>query len=131
MNREKAVEYIKGMDDEDLIMLVQEINSYNGNLDDLAYYPFDEEFFSMAFTDPMEAARATFFGDIQSWSDEYIKFNAYGNLESRSEYQVAAECRDYADEIVDAIESDYNHLDLPDELYDIIVEDEEEEEGEQ
>ena len=128
MNREKAVEYIKGMDDEDLIMLVREINSYNGNLDDITYYTFDEDFFENFFDDPMEAARATFFGDIQSWSDEYIKFNAYGNLESRSEYQVAAECREYADEIVDALESDYNQIDLPDELYDLIAEDEEEEE---
>lgn len=131
MNREKVVEYIKNMDDEDIIMLVQDINSYSGNLEDLAYYPFDEEFFSSAFTDPMEAARATFFGDIQSWSDDYIKFNAYGNLESRSDYQVAAECRDYADEIADAIESDYNHLDLPDELYDLVVEDEGEGDEEQ
>ena len=56
MNREKVVEYIKNMDDEDIIMLVQDINSYSGNLEDLAYYPFDEEFFSSALTDPMEAA---------------------------------------------------------------------------
>lgn len=128
MNREKAVEYIKGMDDEDLIMLVQEINSYNGNLDDIAYYPFDEEFFSSAFTDPMEAARATFFGDIRNWGDEYIHFNGYGNLESRDTVGLAMDYRDYADDIVDAIGDDYNQIDLPDELYDLIAEDEEEEE---
>ena len=27
---------------------------------------FDEDFFEMAFSNPMEAARATFFGDIQN-----------------------------------------------------------------
>lgn len=54
-------------------------------------YNFDEEFFDMAFSSPMDAARATFFGNIQSWNDEYIRFNAYGNLESLSEYDVQGE----------------------------------------
>lgn len=48
---------------------------------------FDEEFFDTFFENkPMEAARATFFGNIENWADDYIKFNAYGNLESVSEY---------------------------------------------
>ena len=54
-------------------------------------YDFDEEFFDMAFSSPIEAARATFFGNIQSWNDEYIRFNAYGNLESLSEYDAKGE----------------------------------------
>ena len=124
MNKEKAIEFIKNMDDEEIISLVQEINSYNGNLDFLDYQPFDEEFFHVYFNDPYEAARATFFGEVRNWNDAYIRFNAYGNLESASDWEVAKECRDYADEIVDAMESDYNKLDIPDELFDIFAEEE-------
>ena len=60
---------------------------------------FDEEFFDMAFSNPMEAARATFFGDIENWSDEYIRFNGYGNLESVSAYDVDDEIDGYLEEI--------------------------------
>lgn len=54
-------------------------------------YNFDDEFFDMAFSSHMDAARAVFFGKIESWSDEYIRFNAYGNLESLSEYEAEGE----------------------------------------
>lgn len=60
---------------------------------------FDEDFFEMAFSNPMEAARATFFGDIKNWSDEYIRFNGYGNLESVSAYDVDEEIEGYLEEI--------------------------------
>ena len=49
----------------------------------------------------MEAARATFFGKIDSWNDEYIKFNGYGNLESMDEYEVLEKIDDYLEEIFD------------------------------
>ena len=64
-------------------------------------YSFDEEFFEINFSDPMEAARATFFGKIESWMDEYIHFDAYGNLESLSEYEVLGEIEYYIEEIFD------------------------------
>ena len=60
---------------------------------------FDEDFFNTYFSNPMEAARATFFGKIESWCDEYIKFNAYGNLESMTEYDVLEEIDNYLEEI--------------------------------
>jgi rubrerythrin len=60
---------------------------------------FDEEFFELAFSNPMEAARATFFGDIQNWSDEYIRFDGYGNLESVNAYDVDEEIEGYLGEI--------------------------------
>ena len=62
---------------------------------------FDEEFFEIFFTNPMEVCRATFFGKIDSWSDEYIKFNGYGNLESMDEYDVLEEIDNYLEEIFD------------------------------
>ena len=62
---------------------------------------FDDEFFNIYFSSPMEAARATYFGHIESWSDEYIRFNAYGNLESLSEYEVLGEIENELEEIFD------------------------------
>lgn len=88
----------------------------HGDSDNMLY-SFDEEFFSMSFSNPMEAARATFFGNIESWSDEYIRFNAYGNLESLSDYKAESEIEDYIEDI-------FEH---PDVWEDYIDDDEDEE----
>lgn len=50
--------------------------------DTLDWVPFDDEFFNTYFDDPYEAASAVFFGNIKNWNDDYIRFNAYRNLES-------------------------------------------------
>ena len=55
-------------------------SEYQENIID--WVPFDDEFFNTYFDDPYEAARAVFFDDIKNWNDDYIRFNAYRNLES-------------------------------------------------
>lgn len=45
---------------------------------------FDENFFDNFFSDKMEVCRATAYGEV-NFSDEYIRLNAYGNLESFGE----------------------------------------------
>lgn len=82
--------------------LAREVNSYDGSLEHLDVYEFDDEFFDTFFEGkPLEAARATFFGDIQNWMDEYIRFNGYGNLESLSDYAYDKEVQESADEIIE------------------------------
>ena len=51
------------------------------------WYDFDEEFFETFLHDatPYEVSRMTYFGKIHSWGDPYIRFNAYGNLETTDE----------------------------------------------
>ena len=51
------------------------------------WFNFDEEFFETFLHDksPYDVALMTYFGKIQSWSDPYIRFNAYGNLETTDE----------------------------------------------
>lgn len=64
---------------------VEELYNDLDDKDDLAcseWLSFDEEFFSIYFKDPYEAARSTYFGNIRSWNDNYVRFNGYGNLES-------------------------------------------------
>lgn len=60
-------------------------------------FSFDEEFFETFFSgsNAMEVARAVYFGNIQNWNDEYIKFNGYGNLESMSAYDAVKDTEDY------------------------------------
>lgn len=68
-------------------------------LPDEQLFTFDEEFFNTFFSSPLEAVQAAFFGNIESWNDEFIRFNGYGNLESLSEYQAAEHADDYTEEI--------------------------------
>ena len=72
----------------------------HGNSDDMIQ-SFDEDFFDTYFSNAMEAVRAAFFGKIKSWMDKYIRFNAYGNLESMDEYDVSEEIDNYLKEIFD------------------------------
>lgn len=51
--------------------------------------------------DPVEAARATFFGKIQNWNDDYFYINGVGNFESMNEYQFQKMLEDNANEIID------------------------------
>ena len=88
MKKESLLNEIKGLLLNDLDTLkdvVRELNSWNGCLDYLEVYENDEEFFDMFFEGrSAEVARAIYYGDY-NYNDEYVKFNAYENLESLSE----------------------------------------------
>jgi hypothetical protein len=100
MTYETFVEKFKELSTSEKIAIFNEYCLEYGDSDNMLN-SFDEEFFNTYFSDPMEAARATFFGDIKSWSDEYIRFNGYGNLESVSAYDVDEEIEGYLEEIFD------------------------------
>lgn len=97
---EKFTEEFKNLTEREKIAIYNEYCLEHGDSDEMLY-DFDEEFFEMAFEgkEPMEICRATFFGNITSWSDEYIRFNAYGNLESLSEYDAVEVAEDHVNEI--------------------------------
>ena len=63
---------------------------------------FDDlgELIEVLGVDPVEAARATFFGKIQNWGDNYFFINEVGNFESMSEYQFQKMLGDNANEII-------------------------------
>mgnify|MGYP003481243307 FL=1 len=104
---EKFTEEFKNLTDREKIAIYNEYCLEHGDSDKMLY-DFDDEFFEMAFEgkEPMEICRATFFGHITSWNDEYIRFNAYGNLESLSEYDAVEEIYEYEDVWEDYIESE-------------------------
>ena len=88
---------------------------YEHGCADEALEAFDDEFFETYFSNanPIEV-------NIQNWSDEYIRFNAYGNLESVNEFDARDIIEDHLEEI----------FDCPDIWGDYIEDDDEDEENE-
>ena len=104
MKKESLLNEIKGLLLNDLNTLedvVRELNSWNACLDYLEVYENDEEFFDMFFEGrPAEVARAIFYGDY-NYNDEYVKFNAYENLESLDRYDYEEMLEENIEEITE------------------------------
>ena len=94
--------------------MISEINSIDGSLEYLEYWDNDEEFFDTFFhNDPMEAVRASYYGDY-NYCDDYVKFNGYGNLESANEYDLVKRYEEYIDDIVKALIEHYQEISIYD-----------------
>lgn len=105
MNKEDAIRnYVESMDAECLRQLVNDINAWDGSLDDLQYYDMDDFDELMSDYTPMEIAQLVSYGDF-SPCDEYYGFDGYGNLKSYSDYELDKEIDMYKDDIVDCLMS--------------------------
>lgn len=102
----------------DNLSLSEKLSIYNkyclnyGSNEPIEY--FEEDFFEYCFSNKMEVARAVYFGDIKSWTDEYIRFNAYGNLESLSESDVLDEIDNYVEDIFECEDIWKDYIDSED-----------------
>lgn len=86
---------------DELIEMLRECISYDGSFEDLDYYENDEYFFNDFFQGKVdEAVRAVCYGSYE-YMDDYVKFNAYGNLDSCSEYEYRDEVEDSKQEIIE------------------------------
>lgn len=139
--RDEIIKY--DIDMEDLGEMLNNINSWNGYFDELRWEPNDEEFYSIYFSnDPQELARAIYYGEY-NYCDDYIRFNAYGNLETADEWKVQDEIGGMSEEIIEKYLElceeqpkyfDYNNLndtDLIEMIDKYFEEEEDEEEGEE
>lgn len=82
--------------------MVDEVNSYNGALEDYKWEINDEEFYDIFFKDKMEVARAVYYGgNSYNYMEEYVRFDAYGNLETTDDYNMRRDLQDGASEILD------------------------------
>jgi hypothetical protein len=106
---EQITETLEALSDSELFDLWNEYCAEISNSNTQVFY-FNDDFFTKYFSDPGEAARATFFGDIKSWNDTYIQFNGYGNLESSN----------YLSELI-SIYDLANHIEANQEEYDNIL----------
>lgn len=106
---------------DELKQVVRELNSWNSCLDYLYVYDFDAEFFEMMYPDnTADAVKAWHFGGNNRWSDEYIRFDGYGNLETLSKYAYEQEFKDNINEIVAKLIEYQSHVDLSSELQDLL-----------
>lgn len=126
MRKNEIREYLLN-NEETLFDIVNELNSWNNCLDYLEFWENDEEFFNSFFDSPMEAVRATYYGDY-NFNDDYVRFNGYGNVESFSEYDKDEEIIDSIDDIVDNLVEYYEYITIDDEDLENLLSDEEEEE---
>ena len=94
-------EYWDDLDDDDKLNIYRDYLQTQNSDDE--FWPFDEEFFEIFFSssEALEVARAVYFGNIESWNDEYIRFNGYGNLESLTPWKLVEEANDNLSEIFD------------------------------
>lgn len=112
---------------------IEELDSYNGYLNDNRYYSMDElnEFYNG--TEPLELLQRAYFGrDADTWSTdssgnktygefnpnrEYFTYNGYGNL-------VSSDYKDYSylldDYFIDELIENAEYLYLDDEIMNII-----------
>lgn len=122
MKKNTLIEYLK--DNTDTTRdLVREVNTWDGSLENFDYYDNDEYFFQDFFSGKVdEAVRAICYGDY-TYMDDYVRFNAYGNLESKSEFELKDELREYAEEILDRVLELYeeNKITVYDEDFKILV----------
>ena len=131
MKKNEIREYLLN-NEETLLDVVSELNSWNGCLDNLDFWENDEEFFNTFFDNPMDAIRATYYGNY-NYNDDYVKFNGYGNIDSYSEYERIEEIKDNIDDIVENLVEYYYNIYINEELENLILEllEEEEEEEEE
>ena len=83
---EDLIETLYELFDYDLAELYEQLPSVaQENLSVSEWMPHDEEFYNLYFSEePARAVRAAIFGDVH-WADDYVRFNGYGNLETKSQ----------------------------------------------
>ena len=126
MKKEKIREYLLN-NEETLLRVVGDLNSYNGCLDNLDFWLNDGDFFSCCFENPIDAVRATYYGDY-NYNDDYIKINAYGNIDSYTEEKKNEEIKDNIDDIVYCLIEYYEYIIIFDKnLENLLLEEDKEE----
>ena len=97
---------------DELKEMVNDVNCWNGQLEDYYWYENDEWFFQDFFQNKVdEAIRAVCYGNYE-YMDDYVQFNAYGNLDSCSELEYNKEIEEGAEEIIETYLDNIN--DMPD-----------------
>lgn len=115
--------------------ICREINSYDGSMDFTEVFEDIEDAIETLDIDAVEAARKTFFGDVDNWYNA-VYIDAYGNFAdagSDAQSYIEETSEDYIDEIIDFVEDNgFDELGFADtdELEEIYLQDNGEEEEE-
>lgn len=131
----KLEELKESIEFEELNEMLRDCIGYDGYFNDLDYWENDQEFFDCMYNDKMELVRALSYGNY-NYMDAYVKINAYGNIESCSDFEYQKNVEDQKEEIVEhylelyADDNVYPSNSLKEKLYNYYEESEEESEGE-
>ena len=94
--------------DYDLFNLCREAMSYDGSFDFCDV--FDLEDLCGIVNDKYELVCSIVYGDIKN-VDDWVRYNAYGNLESVTEHELYTECQDCIGEIAEWLMDNYSNVD--------------------
>ena len=95
----KIREYLLN-DVEELEVIVSEINGWDGSLDWLEAHENDEDFFDIYFSNTIEAVRSVCYGNY-NYSDDLVRFDGYGNLESFDRWEYEDELKELIEEYLE------------------------------
>ncbi|WP_438325446.1 hypothetical protein [Staphylococcus pseudintermedius] len=90
---------MKKFENHELQYMVQDMCNYDGRLEDLYIYDMNDFNEIMYGQSPLWIATRIFFGKFDP-TDEFFKYNGYGNLESLNFYEYGDELQKYRKEIV-------------------------------
>lgn len=99
---------LEELNDEDLLSLFREANSWDGSFDFCDTYDIDDV---AGMLEPRVLAAAIIYGDVTNNVDD-VRFNVYGNLETVTSWELYGECRDNIDELADWLEDNADNIDL-------------------
>lgn len=74
-------EYLKNAFTDEIISIVQEIHSCNGELEEFYWYSMDEFDEQCGYMTPMQIANSIYYGDFRP-NDSYFQYDGYGNFVS-------------------------------------------------
>lgn len=124
-NQEAIISYLNSLDDSDLVQIHNQRCQCDGYSSDEIHYN-DEEFFNVYFgNDVMGALRASQYGEY-NYTDEYVKFNGYANLETTNSPTKWVDFSELADAILKSPDNFDCYIEL--EVMDVVIEDYEEDE---
>ena len=114
---EKIVrEWLDSVSDDELLQVARQCFSEDGSCDFVDVYDLDESELEMALNgmnniDVFNLGRNSNF----NWTDDYFRFDGYGNIETMTESMLYNECHEYIRDIVDCVARDYESFDIPSE----------------
>jgi len=97
--QEQIREYLDGLSNSELLSILSNYCNESDYYDD-AIYDNDKYFFDENFQNPMDAVRAAHYGEYR-YTDSYVKFNSYGNLETTNDVSDWVDTDEIAAWIVD------------------------------
>lgn len=102
---------------ETLRYMINDVNGWGGSLENLEYYEMEDFNLFMEGHTPEYIANRIYFGNFDP-TDDYFRFNGYGNIETISKWELKHIIEDWADDIVEAYKELTNEGVLNGELLD-------------